>query len=178
MIQVEGKKIILREITQKDAAEEYLGWLNDDEVTKGLDTIVKPYPLDMLKAYVADAIASKVTHMFIIVDKETSDNIGTAKIHSISEKNGTCNLGMMIGNKKYWGKGYGQDAYNTAIDYAFTRLQIRKIWELANADNYASLSMCKKAGFQIEGQLKEQVLSEGKYIDKVLLGLFARDWKK
>lgn len=175
---LEGKKILLRRITMDDVGELYLSWLNDDEVTKGLDTVSKPYTMDMLKKYVQEMIASETTYMFMVLDKETGKSIGTAKIHGINKKNGTCNLGMMIGDKNYWGKGYGQDTYNTSIEYAFSVLKIRKIWEAANADNIASLSMCKKAGFQVEGQLKEQVLSDGKYVDKIMLGLFAANWKK
>lgn len=175
---VEGKKIALKKISIDDVTQEYVSWLNDDDVTKGLDTVVKPYSFEMLHKYVQDIIKTDTTYMFMIVDKESGKSIGTAKIHNISKKNGTCNLGLMIGDKFYWGKGYGQDAYNTSINYAFTVLNIRKIWELANSDNLASLSMCKKSGFEMEGSLKEQVYSNGKYVDKIVLGLFAEKWKK
>jgi RimJ/RimL family protein N-acetyltransferase len=175
---LEGKLVILRRITMNDVTPEYLAWLNDDDVTRGLDTIVKPYPMEMLHKYVNEIVSDENTYMFMVVAKDSGKSIGTAKIHGINKKNGTCNLGMMLGNKNYWGKGYGQDTYMTAIDFAFTHLKIRKIWEAANENNIASLSMCAKAGFQEEGRLKEQVLSDGKYIDKILLGLFAKNWKK
>jgi len=175
---IEGKKIFLRKITIDDVTDEYLAWLNDDEVTKGLETVAKPYTMEMLRQYLHNVIATESTYMFMVIDKETGNKIGTAKCHSISKKNGTCNLGLMIGDKRFWGRGYGQDAYNTAIEYAFTHLKIRKIWEAANASNIGSLAMCKKSGFQIEGQLKEQVFSDGQYVDKILLGLFAKEWKK
>jgi RimJ/RimL family protein N-acetyltransferase len=174
---LEGNKILLRKITPEDADDQYLSWLNDAEVTKGLETVPSPYTMEMLKKYVQDMIANENTYMFMIIDKATGEKIGTAKVHGINKKNGTCNLGLMIGNKNFWGKGYGPDAYKTAIDFAFDHLKIRKIWEMANADNFASLAMCKKAGFEIEGALKEQVFSNGKYIDKLLLGLFAKNRK-
>ncbi len=175
---IEGDKVILRRLLLSDITAEYLAWLNDDDVTRGLETVPRPYTHEMLEQYIHDVIANENTYMFMVLDKATGKTIGTAKVHNISKKNGTCNLGMMIGDKNYWGKGYGQDTYNTAINFAFNTLGIRKIWEMANADNVASLSMCKKAGFQIEGQLKEHILSDGKYIDKIVLGLFARDRKK
>jgi RimJ/RimL family protein N-acetyltransferase len=177
-MQVEGDKIILRRLTANDITAEYLAWLNDEDVTRGLETVARPYTQEMLEQYIHDVLANENTYMFMVLDKTSGKTIGTAKVHNISKKNGTCNLGLMLGDKNYWGKGYGQDAYNTAIDFAFKTLGIRRIWEMANANNVASLSMCKKAGFQIEGQLKEHTLSEGKYIDKIVLGLFARDWKK
>ena len=175
---LEGKRILLQRVSMDDVGAEYLSWLNDDDVTRGLDTISKPYTLEMLQQYISDVVKNENTYMFMVIDKESKKRIGTAKIHNINKTNNTCNLGLMIGDKNFWGKGYGQDAYNTAIEFAFSGLGIRKIWEMAHATNVASLSMCKKAGFQIEGVLKEQVLSEGKYVDKVLLGLFAINWKK
>ena|ERR1041385_6303325 len=175
---IEGDKIFLRRITEQDITPEYVAWLNDPDVTRGLETVAQPYTEEMLRQYIHEVVGNENTWMFVVADKKSGKSIGTAKVHNINKKNGTCNLGLMLGDKNYWGKGFGQDAYNTAIDFAFKTLGIRKIWEMANATNAASLSMCKKAGFQVEGQLKEHTFSEGKYIDKILLGLFARDWKK
>lgn len=175
---LEGNAVTLRSITLEDAGSEYLSWLNDGEVTSGLETVAVPYTLNMLRDYITNIVADGNAFMFMVIEKKSGRPIGTAKVHNINKKNGTCNLGLMIGDKNSWGRGYGQDAYNTAIEFAFMQLGIRKIWEMAHANNAASLSMCKRAGFVEEGRLKEQVFSEGKYIDKVLLGLFAENWKK
>ncbi|CAN5872056.1 GNAT family protein [soil metagenome] len=175
---IEGDKVILRRLVASDITAEYLAWLNDEDVTRGLETVARPYTHEMLSQYINDVLVNENTYMFMVLDKISGKTIGTAKVHNISKKNGTCNLGLMLGDKNFWGKGYGQDAYATAIDFAFNTLGIRKIWEMANANNIASLSMCKKAGFEIEGTLKEHTFSEGKYIDKVVLGLFAKNRKK
>ncbi len=175
---VEGDNILLKRVSLADITDEYLAWLNDDEVTKGLETVPKPYTFQMLERYIKDVLASESTYKFMVLDKISGKSIGTAKIHSISKKNGTCNLGIMIGDKNYWGKGYGHDAYTTAVDFAFDKLGIRKIWEMVDANNVSSLAIFKKTGFQIEGYLKEQSFSDGKYVDKAILGLFAKDRKK
>lgn len=175
---LQGERLVLRRISLVDADELYLSWLNDDEVTRGLETTVKPYSMEMLQRYVKDVIANENIYMFMVVDKETGKSIGTTKIHNISKKNGTCNIGLMIGDKNFWGKGYGGDIYRTIVDFAFSGLGIRKIWEMVHSDNVASLAMFRKMGFVEEGRLKEQVWSDGKYVDNVLLGLFAINWKK
>jgi len=177
MEMIVGDKVWLRPVSMDDVTGLYLSWLNDDDVTRGLETVPKPYTMEMLKQYVIDMLANENTYMFILVDAESKKDIGTAKIHNINKKHSTCNLGLMIGEKSFWGKGYGQAAYAAAINFAFNQLNIRKIWEAANSNNVGSLAMCKKAGFEIEGQLKEQVLSDGKYVDKILLGLFNKNYK-
>ncbi len=175
---LKGDRIELRRISIEDADATYLSWLNDDEVTRGLETIVKPYSLEMLHRYVTEIIANENSYMFMVVDVESGKKIGTTKIHNVSKKNGTCNIGLMIGDKNFWAKGYGGDIYRTAVDFAFTQLGIRKIWEMVHSDNTASLAMFRKIGFEEEGRLKEQVLSGGKFVDNVLLGMFAKNWKK
>lgn len=175
---LEGEKLLLRRISLADADATYLSWLNDDEVTRGLETIVKPYTAEMLQRYVKEIVANENIYMFMVVDKESGKAIGTTKLHNISKKNGTCNIGLMIGDKNFWGKGYGGDIYRTIVRFAFEELHIRKIWEMVHSDNEASLGMFRKMGFGEEGRLKEQVLSDGKFVDNVLLGLFAKDWKK
>lgn len=175
---LQGDRIELRRISIADADATYLSWLNDDDVTRGLETVVKPYSMEMLQRYVTEIIANENIYMFIVVDKDSGKKIGTIKLHNISRKNGTCNIGLMIGDKNFWGKGYGGDMYKTMVDFAFTQLGIRKIWEMVHSDNTASLAIFHKIGFEEEGRLKEQVLSEGNYVDNVLLGLFAKNWKK
>lgn len=169
-------KVSLRLITQDDAGERYLAWLNDSEVTKGLDTISKPYTIEMLSHYVSAAIADHLGYMFIIVDKETNLPIGTARVHNVNTKSATCNLGMMIGDKKHWGKGYGKKIYKLLITFAFQELNIRRIWEAAHANNVASLAMCEGLGFKREGVLREHIITESGPQDKILLGLLKKEW--
>ena len=175
-ITLSGEHVSLRLLRAEDANETYLSWLNDDEVTKGLDTISKPYTLEMLTAYVNAAVADKYGYMFVIIDNETALPIGTARVHNINSKSATCNLGMMIGEKKHWGKGLGKKIYRLLIGFAFEQLNIRRIWEAAHADNYVSLAMCEGLGFKREGILREHILTERGPIDKILLGLLKKEW--
>lgn len=175
---IEGEKVVLRPITKADASAEYLSWLNDDEVIKGLETVKKPYTMAMLEDYIDGVLKNPAAHMFMIFDKKTNKAIGTSKVHNINTAQGTCNLGMIIGDKSYWRGGYGSDALRTTIGYAFNTLGIRKICESVYSNNPAALLMDMKIGFVVEGVQKEQVLVDGKYIDKIIIALFARDWNR
>lgn len=173
----EGKKTALRSITMDDATEEYVAWLNDKEVVENLQTVSGVYTMQMLKDFLERTISQEGVCMFMILDKDSQQSIGTLKIHNISRTHGTCNLGMIIGNKKYWGGGYGTDALRTGLSFAFNQLGLRKVCEAANVSNTVSLAMCRRVGFREEGILREQVLSKGKYEDKIMLAIFARDFR-
>ncbi|HET6990966.1 MAG TPA: GNAT family protein, partial [Bacteroidia bacterium] len=118
------------------------------------------------------------SHMFMIVDKKSGKDIGTVKIHNHDKVNGICNLGMMIGNRNFWGSGYGPDTLKAAISYAFNNLNVRKICESVHSNNPRALLMDLKIGFHVEGVLKDQFFTEGKYVDKILIALFAKDWNR
>jgi RimJ/RimL family protein N-acetyltransferase len=117
--------------------------------------------------------------MFMVIDKISGASIGTAKISNIDNVNGICNIGLMIGNRNFWGAGIGKESLSLLIDYAFKDLNIRKISDAIQSNNSRSLAANLKLGFSVEGVLKEQIWHEGeqKYLDKILIGLFAKDWK-
>jgi RimJ/RimL family protein N-acetyltransferase len=84
----------------------------------------------------------------------------------------------MIGDSAYWGQGYGSEAGDLLLRYAFLTLGLRKLNTSIYAFNKRSLGCALKQGFRREGVQKSQVYKNGKYHDVVLLGLFARSWKQ
>lgn len=74
-------------------------------------------------------------------------------------------IGIAIGNKNYWGKGYGTDALNTLLRLLFNEHNARKV-------------LLNVFGFKEEGRLKEQIYREGKYQDGVVMALFKKDYLK
>jgi RimJ/RimL family protein N-acetyltransferase len=171
----EGNLVSLRHAGPGDATAEYLSWLNDPEVVMHLETVPQPYTMGMLQRYIADALADKTSHLFMVCEKATGRPVGTMRVHNVNAHHGTCNIGIMIGDRASRGKGMGTDAYQTGIRFAFGQLGIRKIWEAVNARNLASLAMFRKLGFHEEGRWKAHVRTGDGYDDKILLSLFSRE---
>lgn len=85
----------------------------------------------------------------------------------------TVELGITIGDKAYWGRGYGTDAVRLVTDYAFRMRNIRKVHLNVLAPNARAIGAYTKAGFVEEGRLREHVWSDGGYVDLVQMGAFA-----
>jgi RimJ/RimL family protein N-acetyltransferase len=102
--------------------------------------------------------------------------IGTMGIHSINWKDRTATTGALIGEKEYWGKGYGTDAKMTLLDYAFNTLNLRKIMSRVYAFNGRSLAYSLHCGYRVEGRLLRQRYAYGRYWDEIILGLFKSQW--
>ena len=171
----------LRDFTQKELdSEEYYQWLNDYEVIKTLNLPPDSIPVTKtsLRSYVEDIWFNKNTLFFAIYSKNPDTFIGTLKIASINEHTGTADIGIMIGEKTFWGQGLGTKAVSLAAEYSFIELGLRKLTAGVMEIN-PSMSHCfEKIGFIKEGCFREQDLFEGNFVDHFHYGCFASEYKK
>jgi RimJ/RimL family protein N-acetyltransferase len=174
---IRSGNIVLKSISSEHVSDTYLSWLCDPQVTNGIITTSNQYDLLKLKNYVEKMIADETTYMFAIHDWLTNQHIGNIKLYDINEVNKTCGLGLLIGDKNFWGKGVGTDACNAVVDFAFDKLHMRKIWLTAFCSNKGAIALYSKVGFEIEGTLKEHVFADGVYIDEYFMALFAQKRK-
>ena len=173
-----GQKVYLRLLEESDIGEEYVGWLNDYEVTRYLETGKFPSTPEAIRKYL-ERFQDSTTHLvFAVVDRETDQHIGNVTLDRINWIRRTADTGLMIGRKGFWGKGYAFEAWSLIIEYAFQRLGLRKIIAGAVADNVASIAVLKKLGFRVEGTLRQEVLVDGEYRDTVRLGLLREEFYK
>ena len=83
----------------------------------------------------------------------------------------TYELGIAIGDKAYWGKGYGRDAVKVLLDYAFRLRNAHKVWLMVNAPNERAIRAYRACGFVEEGRLRSHVWGDGRYLDLVYMGI-------
>ena len=118
------------------------------------------------------------TLFFAIYSTNPDTFIGTLKIGSINEHTGTADIGIMIGEKTFWGKGLGTKAVSLAAEFSFVELGLRKLTAGVMEIN-PSMSRCfEKIGFIKEGCFREQDLFEGNFVDHFHYGCFASEYKK
>ncbi len=103
--------------------------------------------------------------------------IGQCSLFQINTVAQTCGLGITIGDKAYWGKGYGRESINLLIEYGFRHHNLRKIWLEVHADNTRALRAYQACGFLEEGRLRAHVYSNGHYEDLVVMGLLRAEWQ-
>ena len=166
-----GEKIYLRGLERSDLAGDYFNWLNDREVTKFLDSGIFPNTMERMEEFYRSTASSNDNVIFAIVDKATDKHIGNIKIGPIKWLSRVSPLGIMIGNKDFWGRGYGTEAIKLAVEYAFKQLNLHKITAGIVATHQASIKSFQKADFEIEGKAKSQFFLNGEYYDSLYLGI-------
>ncbi len=103
-------------------------------------------------------------------------HIGNAKLE-INWKHGYASFGIMIGDKKQWGKGYGERTARLIADYIFNRLNLYAVILGVYGNHTAAIKSYLKAGFHIKGRVQDMLNFEGKRVDKVFMGISRNEFK-
>ena len=168
---IKGEKIYLREVKLSDVNEEYYKWMNDPEVTKYTEIRFKPQSMEEIRNYVEMRAGNQDEPFFAIVMMDGSDrHIGNIKLGKINWIHRSADISLFIGYSEYRGLGCGKEAIQLISGYAFKNLNLCKLKAGVYADNIGSYMAFRKAGFCIEGRLKDQVFYDGKRMDLIVLG--------
>jgi len=170
---IDGKRIYLREIRLSDVNRNYCDWMNDPEVTQYTESRFENWSLRKLKDYVRKIKSSPDCIFFAIISKHNNKHIGNIKIGPIDKNHNFADVGIIIGEKSFWGKGFATEAIKLVVDYAFNKLNLHKLTAGVYANNIGSIKAFKKAGFSIEGVRKKHYLYKGNYIDATIMGIIA-----
>ena len=179
MLVIMGKKVYLREFSKDNLTDpKYFSWLRDLDVVTNICRLeyLLPLQFEEVENYVYSLLESNTDCFFAIYYKENDEFIGTLRIGHIVWRTGIGDIGILIGNKDYWGKGLSKDSIRAACTYAFNDLSLRK---LTAGTPVINIPMCKcfeRIGFKQEGQIREQSLINGKYVDHILFGLFRNEF--
>jgi RimJ/RimL family protein N-acetyltransferase len=149
-------------------------WINDPEVTQFLHSYLPMSEQEELEW--VNGLAKKKSEEMIFSIIVEGKLIGIMGLHRINVKDRTATTGSIIGEKEYWGKGYGTEAKMLLLHYAFNTLNLRKICSAAIAFNERSLRFNRKCGYEIEGTLREQFWRNGQYHDLVQIAVFRDKW--
>ena len=86
-------------------------------------------------------------------------------------------LGMVIGEKEYWGQGYGQEAVKLLVDYGFNLLNLNSIMLGAFEFNARALRCYERAGFKVIGRRRQARIIGGRKYDAVLMDILAEEFR-
>ena len=166
-----GDKIYLREIRASDINVNYYIWMNDPIVTQFLESRFYPNSIESLQEYVKQISNNPCEILLGLFRKIDNKHVGNIKIGNINWIHRVGDMGILIGEKECWGKGYATEAIKIMVDYAFNVLNLHKIIAGCYSPNQGSIKAFQKSGFEIEGTQKKHFFYKGKYIDAILLGV-------
>lgn len=173
---INGNKVLLRAIEPSDN-ELLVSIINDPEIEYMLGGWSFPVSLKNQEEWTNALKYNQNTLRCIIQLEKENIAIGVIMLTDIDYKNGNAEIHIKLVNNEIRGKGYGSDAVNTLVKYAFDELRLKLIFSRVNEYNELSKRMFIKCGFEIEGILKKRLFKCGKYFDVVSLSKSAGNFE-
>lgn len=150
---ITGSKIKLRNKSLGDALNDYI-WRTDSELVwlDGAPLLTTTFPR-YLADYANELRYPSLTRHRFAVETLNGKHIGNCSYYNIDETKGEAELGIMIGNRDYWDKGYGVDTVTTLVSHVFHQTNFQRIY-LKTLDSNSRAQKCfKKCGFTPCGHL-------------------------
>lgn len=174
---LEGKLVRFRAYRREDIPVVY-EYINDPELKRFLMPGI-PFPMRLEEEYkwFDSQSAFGDTYNFAVESLKDRSYAGGCGINSVDWKNRYAIIGIFIG-KPYWGKGYGTDSIKVLQRFIFEEMNLNKVFLKTYSFNERAISCYQKAGFKIEGVLREQIFRDGRYYDEVAMGILFPEWKE
>ncbi|MCC7361013.1 MAG: GNAT family N-acetyltransferase [Anaerolineales bacterium] len=175
-----GQRVRLRPV-EKDDLPRYVKWFADPDVRVNLALHLPVSQAQEEKWYERNLQAGDAQAWAI--DAQPADmavgpwvHIGGCGFHNIEWRHHNAELGIVIGARDYWNRGYGTDAVQTLVAFGFFTLNLHRIFLRVYADNGRAIRAYEKAGFVHEGRLRQDNFSNGAYRDTLLMGALRSEW--
>jgi len=168
-----GEKVYLSPISLNDL-QTYTTWVNDDEVGQyvGLDSRIIS---ETNEREILEHMAKGGNH-FAIIDIETDKIIGGCGYENINELHRTASLGLFIGEKNYWSKGYGTDVMRLLLKFGFEIRNYHNISLYAHSFNPRAIACYEKVGFKRQGVKREVITRGNKKYYSIYMDILAAEY--
>jgi len=171
-----GGKCYLSPVSPDDALK-WTEWDNDVEISVPLgDEAYRYTTLEKNQESIKQLNDSKI-HCFSIIDLKNDTMIGRCMFFDIDQINRQAMFGILIGEKRKWDGGYGQEATKLLLDYGFNLLNLNSIMLGVFSYNKRGIACYEKVGFKIIGNRRESRIVGGKKYDVVLMDILAKDFE-
>ena len=169
---LKGELVTLRPIRFEDW-EKTIHWRNDMLIKNS--TLSHPFPITAeqeqqwyrkkLEGYDNNFIP------FVIIANSNAEVIGFMNLVSIDWVNRHCFIGGAVGSKDNHGKGYGKEAVSILLKYAFSNLNLNKVYSHV-LEKHPAMKSWVDLGAKVEGTLKEHSFTQGKYENVCVLAWY------
>jgi len=173
-----GKLVRLAAIDAEELGKSISKWSCDSEYTRLLDS--DPPHLFSTKAtkeWLEKELEEEAdTYWFMIRALEDDRLLGDIGLSVTSWGSRDAFVGIGIGEREFWGMGYGSDAMKLILHYAFTELNLRRVSLNVFEFNERAIRSYEKAGFHLEGRERQIIQREGRRWDMIDMGILREEW--
>jgi RimJ/RimL family protein N-acetyltransferase len=147
-----------------EQAQQYLSWVNDEEVATRLTRCLPVSPLEHQKWY-EDLVRRQDAVVFSVLSNEDGSYLGNVWLWNMQTVHRNAELRIVLGPQSPKGRGYGSAACSALLEFAFQHLNLHKVYLYVLVRNASAVRTFEKAGFASEGKLAGEFFVAGAYRD-------------
>lgn len=172
-VRIEGRTVALRAFCLADLSSTYVGWLNDPVVTRFSNQRFTRHTVETCTDYWRTFEGTD--HLFLAICPLSGGMpIGSITAY-IDTRHQTADMGILVGDREFWGKGVGLDAWRTLGDWLFSNRGLRKITGGTVSTNIAMSKLMTSYGMHLEATLTAQQIVEGQPADVLCYAKFLNE---
>lgn len=179
VFRIEGQRASLRTTMAKDLSD-YKRWESPDMPGNKTDGPWYPLGQNQLLNGRIKFLQSAMKPPYTRLEIESKDGVHIGSIVVYHDKNDphSSEIGIDFPEDLYWGKGYGTEALTLWIDHLFRERGLLRIGFTTWSGNPRMIALGEKLGFSHEGRIRNSCLVEGKFYDRVEMGILREEWEQ
>jgi RimJ/RimL family protein N-acetyltransferase len=177
----QGELVRLAAANSETDAELFARWSRDTEYMRLQSSwAARPSSAKQAKEELCDWMENEKPndYEFIIRTLAKDQPIGSVGLDGIRWSHGDGFVGIGIGDREYWGNGYGTDAMRAILRFAFTELNLHRVSLDVFEYNLRAIRSYEKAGFVVEGRERQVLHRDGRRWDMIYMGILRKEWEQ
>jgi len=172
---LKGNRIRLRPLKSSDV-ETIRKYSKDKKITKYTFVIPPPFIVKQAQVFIKKTKEERkkgISYYFGIELKESKELIGMMNLVKIDQKNKNAEVGFWIASK-YQGKSFAKEALNLILDFAFKKLNLKRIEARVLHKNKPAQKLLERIGFKLEGRLRRKTFFKNQWFDDLIYGILKK----
>ncbi len=152
-------------MSSDDVAGPYGAWLRDPEVMKFILASPEVVNTQYLLDFISQNNNSPEAALFGIFDTGANVHIGNIRLVDVDNRFSRASLGIIIGNRDFWGRGFAAESITALTEYAHSKLGLKRIFAGCHSDNPGSIGAFLKAGYRRSEDISKHIMEEDGWAD-------------
>jgi RimJ/RimL family protein N-acetyltransferase len=150
-VQIETRRFLLRELSERDVSERYLSWFRDPDAQANISAAPTTKTLEDLRQYVAQRTGREDVLFLGIFDKASGAHIGNVKYEPVDTSSRYAIMGILVGDPQYRRQGVASEVLLASGQWLKDHRNIEQIVLGVDRRNESAIRAYEKVGYRVGG---------------------------
>jgi RimJ/RimL family protein N-acetyltransferase len=176
---LKGRLVNLAAVNPEEMSQSFTAWNRDSEWMRLLDSgPARQFSVRKSKEWIEKHLEKSAGRMYWFTIRSAVDDrpLGDISLEVADWNPREAFVGLGIGPRDFWGRGFGTEAMQLVLEYAFLEVNLQRVTLNVFEYNPRAIRSYEKAGFRHEGRMREALFREGKRWDLLYMGIRRSEW--